>query len=139
MNDHDDFWDSYGYCDFCGEEHYGGDYGHGWDGCDSGWNSHGSNVPYLSDGSSEGCYIATAVYGSYDCPEVWVLRRFRDYGLRKCAIGRSMIRAYYSVSPKLVKRFGHIEKLKCAVRSILNVFVQRLKKRGYEDTAYYER
>ena len=23
------------------------------------------------------CYIATAVYGSYDCPQVWVLRRFR--------------------------------------------------------------
>lgn len=25
-----------------------------------------------------GCYVATAVYGSYDCPQVWTLRRFRD-------------------------------------------------------------
>ena len=25
-----------------------------------------------------GCYVATAVYGSYDCPEVWTLRRYRD-------------------------------------------------------------
>ena len=25
-----------------------------------------------------GCYVATAVYGSYDCPEIWTLRRFRD-------------------------------------------------------------
>ncbi len=25
---------------------------------------------------SSGCYIATAVYGSYDCPPVWTLRRF---------------------------------------------------------------
>lgn len=24
-----------------------------------------------------GCYIATCVYGSYDCPQVWILRRFR--------------------------------------------------------------
>src|SRR5699024_12626084 len=24
--------------------------------------------------SSGGCYVATAVYGSYDCPEVWTLR-----------------------------------------------------------------
>ena len=28
-----------------------------------------------------GCYIATAVYGSYDCPQVWTLRRYRDYTL----------------------------------------------------------
>lgn len=27
-----------------------------------------------SNKDSEGCYIATAVYGSYDCPEVWTLR-----------------------------------------------------------------
>ena len=25
-----------------------------------------------------GCYVATCVYGSYDCPEVWRLRRYRD-------------------------------------------------------------
>ncbi|AZA83149.1 hypothetical protein C1637_19580 [Chryseobacterium lactis] len=28
--------------------------------------------------SQGACYIATAVYGSYDCSEVWILRRFRD-------------------------------------------------------------
>ena len=28
--------------------------------------------------SSGGCYVATAVYGSYDCPQVWTLRRYRD-------------------------------------------------------------
>lgn len=25
-----------------------------------------------------GCYVATAVYHSYNCPQVWTLRRFRD-------------------------------------------------------------
>jgi len=33
--------------------------------------------------SSAGCYIATAVYGSYNCPEVWTLRRYRDIKLKK--------------------------------------------------------
>ena len=28
---------------------------------------------------SRGCYIATAVYGSYDCPQVWTLRRYRSH------------------------------------------------------------
>ncbi len=31
-----------------------------------------------NSGKKNGCYIATCVYGSYDCPEVWTLRRFRD-------------------------------------------------------------
>lgn len=31
--------------------------------------------------SEEGCYVATCVYGSYDCPQVWTLRRYRDYKL----------------------------------------------------------
>ena len=26
----------------------------------------------------QGCYVATCVYGSYDCPQVWTLRRYRD-------------------------------------------------------------
>ena len=30
-----------------------------------------------------GCYVATAVYGSYDCPQVWTLRRYRDDILAK--------------------------------------------------------
>ena len=28
---------------------------------------------YLADKTKKGCYIATAVYGSYDCPQVWTL------------------------------------------------------------------
>ena len=39
-------------------------------------------------GSSDGCYIATSVYGSYDCPEVWTLRRFRDEYLKGSVFGR---------------------------------------------------
>ena len=59
-----------------------------------------------SESSSEGCYIATCVYGSYDCPEVLVLRRFRDNVLRRYAAGRMFVRGYYAISPALVRRFG---------------------------------
>lgn len=52
------------------------------------------------------CYIATCVYGSYDCPEVWVLRRFRDNKLSKRYLGRAFIRGYYALSPTFVKWFG---------------------------------
>ena len=38
--------------------------------------------------SSGGCYIATCVYGSYDCPQVWTLRRFRDDTLDETWYGR---------------------------------------------------
>lgn len=39
-------------------------------------------------GAKRGCYVATAVYGSYDCPEVWTLRRFRDERLAQTWNGR---------------------------------------------------
>ena len=47
--------------------------------------------------SSGGCYVATCVYGSYDCPQVWTLRRYRDYTLVKTWYGRSFIRTYYTI------------------------------------------
>ena len=36
-----------------------------------------------------GCYVATCVYGSYDCPQVWTLRRFRDDTLGSTWYGRA--------------------------------------------------
>ncbi|MGN8659992.1 CFI-box-CTERM domain-containing protein [Catenibacterium mitsuokai] len=42
------------------------------------------------------------MYGSYDCPSVWTLRRFRDDCLFK-TIGRWLfIRFYYCISPSIV-------------------------------------
>lgn len=55
--------------------------------------------------SNGGCYIATAVYGSYDAPQVRTLRRFRDESLATSAPGRAFVRLYYAVSPSLARRF----------------------------------
>lgn len=53
--------------------------------------------------SSEGCYIATMVYGDYDHPKVMILRQYRDEYLLKSFWGRCFVRVYYFLSPKAVE------------------------------------
>ena len=86
-----------------------------------------------------GCYIATCVYGTYDCPEVWTLRRFRDFKLSESWYGRTFIRMYYSISPRLVKWFGHTKWFQKLWKTRLDKMVSELKKQGYEDTKYEDR
>lgn len=76
--------------------------------------------------SNEGCYIATCVYGSYDCPEVLVLRRYRDNVLKSSFIGRLFIRIYYAVSPHLVRLFGNTGWFCKFWRSLLDKLIQRI-------------
>lgn len=96
-------------------------------------NSHNS----LSAGrGGGGCYVATAVYGSYDCPEVWVLRRFRDLCLSQSWYGRAFIRIYYAISPTLVKFFGETRWFKHFWKSRLDRLAISLKHKGYSDSPY---
>lgn len=53
------------------------------------------------------CYVATCVYGSYDCPQVWTLRRYRDNTLASTWYGRLFIHTYYTISPTIVRLFGN--------------------------------
>ena len=84
----------------------------------------------------KGCYVATAVYGSYDCPEVWVLRRFRDSFLSKHWFGRRFIDVYYAVSPKAVKLFGERKWFNRFFKGHLDKLVRHLQNKGYEKTPY---
>ena len=86
--------------------------------------------------TTSGCYIATCVYGSYDCPEVWILRRFRDYKLSETIWGRVFIKSYYMVSPIAVKMFGNTKIFKLFWGKILDKIVAKLKLKGYEDKPY---
>lgn len=88
---------------------------------------------------NSGCYIATAVYGSYDCPQVWTLRRYRDNTLAETWYGRVFIRVYYAVSPTLVKWFGHTEWFKKLWKGKLDRMVCNLNSKGVEDTPYTDR
>ena len=89
--------------------------------------------------SNGGCYVATAVYGSYDCPQVWTLRRYRDYSLAETWYGRMFIRTYYAISPTLVKWFGNAKWFKKIWQNKLDKMVEKLQSKGFESTPYEDR
>lgn len=93
---------------------------------------------YTTRGSSQGCYIATCVYGSYDCPEVWILRRWRDQYLKKRLWGRGFIRAYYAISPWIVRKIGGCSWFRKGWRRILNRWTGSLAENGYENSPYMD-
>lgn len=87
-------------------------------------------------GKKNGCYIATCVYGSYDCPQVWTLRRFRDNNLRMSLFGRIFIKVYYAISPVCVKLFGDKKIFRTFGKKCLDSLVSRLQGKGIKDTPY---
>ena len=91
-----------------------------------------------SSQNNQGCYVATSVYGTYDCPEVWTLRRFRDNVLAKTWYGRLFIRLYYAVSPTAVKLFGDSEWFQNFFRDRLDKMVSGLQADGFESTPYQD-
>lgn len=86
-----------------------------------------------------GCYVATCVYGSYDCPEVWTLRRYRDQALSQTWYGRAFIHAYYFISPKLVRLFGDTNWFKGLWKGKLDKLVKVLNDKGYKNTKYIDK
>lgn len=77
----------------------------------------------------EGCYIATAVYGSYEAPEVMVLRQFRDEILQKTAMGRLFVKLYYRFSPYVAERLKKAKRINSFVKSVLDKWVERLNRK----------
>lgn len=86
-----------------------------------------------------GCYVATAVYGSYDCPEVWTLRRFRDFTLDATWYGRVFIKCYYATSPTLVKWFGDKNWFRAFWKKNLDAMVSKLISKGFDNTSYIDK
>lgn len=89
--------------------------------------------------TANGCYIATCVYGSYDCPQVWTLRRYRDDTLGATWYGRLFIRTYYAISPTLVKWFGKTKWFKKMWKGKLDRMVKKLQDNGVENTPYEDK
>ena len=77
----------------------------------------------------EGCFIATAAYGTPFCAELDLLRAFRDQNMKRTALGRYGIRLYYLLSPPIAWVVGRSSLLRFAVRRALSPVVKRLRKR----------
>lgn len=91
------------------------------------------------DNEKQGCYIATCVYGSYDCPQVWTLRRYRDFVLANTCCGKIFIKLYYAISPQIVKTFGKNIFFKAFWRSWLDKKVAHLNDVGISNNPYDDR
>jgi tetratricopeptide (TPR) repeat protein len=78
---------------------------------------------------SSGCFVATAVYGSYKHPDVIRLRQFRDDVLLSSKVGSMLVSLYYRYGPYLARRLRKREKLKNWVRKSLELFVDEVLSR----------
>ncbi|MFA5404886.1 MAG: CFI-box-CTERM domain-containing protein [Ignavibacteria bacterium] len=87
----------------------------------------GSQRP--SPTKTEGCFIATVCYGSYDAYEVVVLRRLRDNVLNNFSCGRLFIKIYYAISPASAKLIDKSKTVKAILRKyFLSGLVKKLEK-----------
>ncbi len=89
--------------------------------------------------TGSGCYVATCIYGSYDCPQVWALRRYRDDTLASTWYGRAFIHTYYAISPTIVKWFGNTQWFKKLWKNKLDKMVSNLRSNGVDDTPYQDK
>ena len=67
----------------------------------------------------EGCFIATAAYGSYFESHVKLLRDFRDNVLLQSSFGKYLVDVYYKYSPPIADAIAENEWAKSAVRILL--------------------
>ena len=77
--------------------------------------------------SSEGCYIATMVYGNYDHHQVKELRGFRDNILLKSYFGAHFVKFYYKHSPSLVEKLTGKDIFNMIIRGTLDLIIKIIK------------
>ena len=79
------------------------------------------------DSGGGGCFIATAAYGSYLDPHVYVLRNFRDHYLLTNYFGKRFVEFYYRNSPPVAKVIATNDILKTATRLSLTPVVYSIE------------
>ena len=68
---------------------------------------------------SDGCFIATAAYGTSTAEEIDVLRTFRDNVLLESGLGSQLVEWYYQTSPPVADFISEYTLLKTLVRELL--------------------
>lgn len=71
----------------------------------------------------EGCFVATAAYGSDLGAELDMLRRFRDRHLQTNAAGQLFVASYYSLGPALARVIARDERVRATAREALRPLV----------------
>jgi hypothetical protein len=69
--------------------------------------------------ASQGCFIATAAYGTSTAEQIDVLREFRDVVLLKSTAGSQFVALYYQFSPPVADFIAGNELLRTLVRELL--------------------
>ena len=67
----------------------------------------------------DGCFIATAAYGTSTAEEIDTLRAFRDEVLLQNSLGSRLVTLYYEVSPPVADFISEHEGLRTLVRELL--------------------
>ena len=67
-----------------------------------------------------GCFVATAVYQSFDAPQLQVLREFRDKILLSSPEGVRLVQYYYQHGPDWARNLGDHPYLKRFLRPVLS-------------------
>ena len=90
-----------------------------------------ASLPYTitapGSGSSTGCFIATAAYGSYLHPKVRLLREFRDNYLLTNRPGKAFVALYYRYSPSIADRISGSSALRLVTRWLLTPLVMLIE------------
>lgn len=78
-----------------------------------------------SNTKKDGCFIATAAYGTPLASDVVKLREYRDRTLLKNSVGRNFVNSYYMFSPEIAGYISHQPVLRWIIREIfLKPFVK---------------
>ena len=87
--------------------------------------------PMDAYGNLEECFIATAVYGDANAPQVQALRNFRDEVLMQNAAGKAFVAFYYSGMGEKTAEFikGHFPSSIPVIRKSLDYVVAKIQER----------
>lgn len=81
------------------------------------------STPAIPFAHIEGCFIATAAFGSELAPEVALLRRLRDIAVAQSPVAQALVDAYYRSSPPLANLVARSQSTRAAIRFLLRAAI----------------